>query len=345
MCQSPNFFFFMDFSSSFASSMEESFSRINCLIESKFSAQGNVSQDATKFSFSESPPVSVRQSLGTERQDPSQSNPQQDLGSGGEPVEPVQDLGAISPELRFWVEGLRSAGVRIPQQILDLSRSARLGSGEPAEGARPFPSAAQPSEAPPVASSGLQGVFLAHRRVLGMRWVGLMILLMLVRLPVLHLLLHLGFLFPSLHLLLRRIWRSLLFWETLRSLRMLRVGSVVFLCSFVPKRLLVRRLQLPGPASSKLFFSDVTRVPKVEFAPVLFHWVAEMLSEARQLFEAAAAAGKAPHSSLPTKKQPLASSSDPVFSTASSFNPSLPCLVGNLSGNRSAGVPCMRLVV
>ena len=41
----------MDFSSSFASSMEESFSRINCLIECKFSAQGNVSQDATNFSF------------------------------------------------------------------------------------------------------------------------------------------------------------------------------------------------------------------------------------------------------------------------------------------------------
>ena len=112
----------MDFSSSFASSMEESFARVNSLIESKLSAQGNVSQDATNFSFSEFPPVSVRQSLGTERQDPSQSNPQQDLGSGGEPVEPVQDLGAISPDLRSWVEGLRSAGVRIPQQLLDLSR-------------------------------------------------------------------------------------------------------------------------------------------------------------------------------------------------------------------------------
>ena len=113
---------------------------------------------------------------------------------------------------------------------------------------------------------------------------------------------------------------------------MLRVGSVVFLRSFVPKRLLGR-------------FSDVTRVPKEEFAPVLFHRVAELLSEARHRFEAAAATGKAPHSSLPTKKRPLASSSDPVFSKASSFNPSLPHLVGNISGNRSAGVPCLRLVV
>ena len=74
-------------------------------------------------------------------------------------------------------------------------------------------------------------------------------------------------------------------------------------------------------------------------APVLFHWVAELLSEARQRFEAAAAAGKAPHSFLPAKKRPLASSSDSAFCKASSFNPSLPRFVGNLSGNRSAGVP------
>ena len=245
----------------------------------------------------------------------------------------------------FWVEGLRSTGVRIPQQILDLSRSARLGIGEPAEGASPFTSAAQPSEAPPVASPVRMVFFLARRRVLGVRRVGLMILLMWVRLPMLRLLLHLGFLFPSIRLLVRRVWRPLLFWETLHSLRMLRVGSVVFLRSFVPKHLLGRRLRLLRPASSKLFFSDVTRMPKEEFAPVLFHRVAELLSEARQQFEAAAAAGKAPHSSLPTKKLPRASSSDPAFSKASSFNPLLPRFVGNLSSNQSADVPCMRLVV
>ena len=86
-------------------------------------------------------------------------------------------------------------------------------------------------------------------------------------------------------------------------------------------------------------FSEVTRVPKEEFAPVLFHLVAKLLSEAHQWFKAAGAAGKAPHSSLPVQKRPLASSSDPAFGKASSFNPSLPRLVGNLSGNRLAGVP------
>ena len=78
---------------------------------------------------------------------------------------------------------------------------------------------------------------------------------------------------------------------------------------------------------------------KEEFAPILFHRVAELLSEARHRFETAAAAGKAPHSSLPVKKRLLASSSNPAFSKAASFHPSLPRLVGNLSGNRSAGVP------
>ena len=80
-------------------------------------------------------------------------------------------------------------------------------------------------------------------------------------------------------------------------------------------------------------------MPKEEFAPILFHRVAELLSEARHRFETAAAAGKAPHSSLPVKKRLLASSSNPAFSKAASFHPSLPRLVGNLSGNRSAGVP------
>ena len=86
-------------------------------------------------------------------------------------------------------------------------------------------------------------------------------------------------------------------------------------------------------------FSEVTSVPKEEFAPVLFHRVFELLIEARQRFETAAAAGKAPHASLSVKKRPLASSSDPFFGKVASFNPSLSRLVGNLSGNRSAGVP------
>ena len=98
----------MDFSSSFASSMEESFARINSLIDSKLSAQENISQEATNFSFSgESPLVPVRQSLGTERQDPSQANPQQDLRSGGESVELVWVLFPL-----ICVRGLRVCELR-----------------------------------------------------------------------------------------------------------------------------------------------------------------------------------------------------------------------------------------
>ena len=53
----------MDFSSSFASSMEESFAKINSLVDSKLSAQENISQDATNFSFSGESPLYRSDSL------------------------------------------------------------------------------------------------------------------------------------------------------------------------------------------------------------------------------------------------------------------------------------------
>ena len=66
----------IDFSSSFASSMEESFARISSVIDSKLSAQENVSQGATNFSFSgESPPVPVRQSLAQSDRSPPSLTP------------------------------------------------------------------------------------------------------------------------------------------------------------------------------------------------------------------------------------------------------------------------------
>ena len=111
------------------------------------------------------------------------------------------------------------------------------------------------------------------------------------------------------------------------------------LAQFCPEAFVASSPAAPKTCQFEGLFSEVTRMPKEEFAPILFHSVAELLSEARLRFETAAAAGKAPHASLSAKKRPLVSSSDHAFSKAASFNPSLPRLVGNLSGNRSAGVP------
>ena len=62
-----------------------------------------------------------------------------------------------------------------------------------------------------------------------------------------------------------------------------------------------------------------------------------MLTEIRKKFAEAAGSGKAPHASLPSKSRPLSASSDSSMGRAAPFNPSLPRLVGNFSGSRSAG--------
>ena len=62
--------------------------------------------------------------------------------------------------------------------------------------------------------------------------------------------------------------------------------------------------------------SDIAKLLKEPFSPVLFHRVSELLSEACSKFTSAANAGKTPVSALPFKKCPLAASSDPEFGRA-----------------------------
>ena len=254
-------------------------------------------------------------------------------------MEPVQGLGVISPDLRSWVEGLRSAEVRIPQQILDLSGSARLGSDEHAEGVLPFSSVAQPSEAPPVVSSGSQCVASCLSQGLGCAsgWFDDSV--------------NVGVSSSAASASAPRVSFSIspsVGEEDMETASVLGDASQPsdashrlchLLVQFCPEAFVGSSHAAPKTCQFECLFSEVSRVPKEEFAPVLLHCVTELLSEAPQRFETAAAAGKAPHSSLPVKNRPLASSSDPAFGKASSFNPSLPRLVGNLSGNRSTGVP------
>ena len=107
-------------SSSFSSSMQESFARIDNLISLRL-GEVNVSQDVSNNSFSESPHVPIQLSPGTERPDPSQASSQQEYGkSGCNPEESVRGEGAISPDLVSWVPDLLAAGVRIPDQVENL---------------------------------------------------------------------------------------------------------------------------------------------------------------------------------------------------------------------------------
>ena len=112
-------------SQSFADSMKDSFAKIDDLISQRIS-QVNVNQDVDNLSFSGSPHVPIQPTLGTERPDPSQVSAQQDYGkSGYDPEESVSGESAISPDLMSWVLDLRTAGVRIPDQVTNLVRPAR----------------------------------------------------------------------------------------------------------------------------------------------------------------------------------------------------------------------------
>ena len=186
------------------------------------------------------------------------------------------------------------------------------------EGVLPFASVAQPSEAPPVASSGSQGVSSALSQGLGraLGWFDESVNVGASSSAASALAPRVFFFHPSV------CWRGgdgycFCFGRYFAAFGCF-AQTAICLCSIVQK--------CSVPAAHKTcqvegLFSEVTHVPKEEFAPVLFHRVAELLTEARHRFETAAAAGKAPHSSLPLKKWPLVSSSDPAFGKAASFNP------------------------
>ena len=93
----------------------------------------------------------------------------------------------------------------------------------------------------------------------------------------------------------------------------------------------------PRVCQFESLFSGVAKPLKEEFSPVLFHRVAKLLQEPRKKFVEAAEAGKTPHASFPSKKRAPATSSDLSLGKATPFNPSLPRLIGNLSGSWSAG--------
>ena len=65
---------------------------------------------------------------------------------------------AMSPDFLSWVDGLRTAGVCIPQPVLDLARLDGVPRDVPAEAATPMWSGSHPAQAHPVASSCSLGV-------------------------------------------------------------------------------------------------------------------------------------------------------------------------------------------
>ena len=77
-------------------------------------------------------------------------------------------------------------------------------------------------------------------------------------------------------------------------------------------------------------FASADPTPALEGAPTLFHHVAELREEHQALFCAAAEAGKAVASALPSRRRDRGCCSDPSVTSSASMNPVIPRLVGAL---------------
>ena len=78
--------------------------------------------------------------------------------------------------------------------------------------------------------------------------------------------------------------------------------------------------------------------PVAEGSPTLFHRVAELRKEHQAQFRAAAEAGKAVASALPSRRRDRGCCSDPAIESSTPMNPSIPRLVGALSSRRSLNI-------
>ena len=83
------------------------------------------------------------------------------------------------------------------------------------------------------------------------------------------------------------------------------------------------------------FFAPLDTAPVAEGAPTLFHRVAELREEHHAQFHAAAEAGKAVASALPSRRRDRGCCSNPAIEPSTSMNPSIPRLVGALSNRCS----------
>ena len=82
-------------------------------------------------------------------------------------------------------------------------------------------------------------------------------------------------------------------------------------------------------------FTSADPTPALEGVPTLFHRVAELREEHQSRFRAAAVAGKAVASALPSRCRDRGCCSDPSVASSASMNPAIPRLVGALSNRRS----------
>ena len=328
-----------EFSSSFAASMQASFDNIKSFIDDRFAQDSQLEPNP---SVSESSPVPVDLGPRQAQTDPSVCNPCIAFGAGGQAQEPVQEVTAIS----FFLASLRAAGIAVLQGVviadrLDRDVSLATVHGAPAVAAqheqpqeplrcgRPLQTAAAHSAPARQEQDAQPRSILRTGRELQTQCV---------------------LLGPALGESPHEIaFREVNFSEPVREFaeedEALSSAEKVVVCEGhrnVPRLL----YQLcPGaapksqPASRKAcdfagLYAPSDTAPVAEGTPTLFHRVAELRKDHQARFRAAAKAGKAVASALPSRRRDRGCCSDPAIESSTSVNPSIPRLVGALS-NRS----------
>ena len=319
------------FSSSFAASMQASFDNIKCFIDDRFAQDSQLEPNP---SIPDSSPVPVDLGPRQAQTDPSVCNPCIAFGAGGQAQEPVQEVTA-------------TAGIAFPQGVViadrvdrDVSPATVHGapavaaqheqSQEPLRGGRP-PQTATAHSAPARQEQDAQ-----PRSIL-----------LTVREPQAQYVLPGPALGESPHEI---AFREVNFSERVREFAEEdeSLSSAEKVAVSEGHRNVLRLLyQLcPGaapksqPAPRKACDFEGLYAPSdtasvAEGAPTLFHRVAELHEEHQTRFCAAAEAGKAVASALPSRLRDQGCYSDPAIESSASMNPSIPRLVGAFSNRRS----------
>ena len=329
-----------EFSSSFAATMQASFDNIKTFIDDRFAQETQLEPNP---SLSDSSPVPVDLGPRQAQTDPSMCNPCIAFGAGGQAQEPVQEVTATSSFLAF----LLAAGFAVPQGVVIGDRVGRDVSPatvhdapavavqyeqpqEPLRGGRP-PQAAAAHLAPARRGQDAQPQSVLRTS----------------REPQAHGVLPGPALGESPHEI---AFRKVNFAERVRefaeedesfsSMEKVVVSEghrnalhlLYQLCpGAAPK-------SQPAPRKACDFeglyaLSDTALV--AEGSPTLFHQVAELREEHQARFRAAAEAGKAVSSALPSRHRDRGCCSDPAIESWTPMNPSIPQLVGALSSRRS----------
>ena len=331
------------FSSSFAAKIQASFDNIKTFIDDRFAQE---SQLEPSPSIPDSYPVPVDLGPRQAQTDPSVCNPCIAFGAGGQAQEPVQEVTATSS----FLASLRAAGIAVPLGIVigdrvdrDVSPATVHGAPavasqheqpqEPLRGGRPLQAAAaHPPPARQEQDAQLQSILHTSRE------------------PQAHGVLPGPTLGESPHEI---VFREVNFAERVREFAEEdeSFSSTEKVVASEGHRNVLRLLyQLcPGaspesqPAPRKACDFEGLNAPSdtalvAEGSPTLFHWVIELCEEHQARFCAAAEAGKAMASALPSRRRDRGCCSDPTIESSIPMNPSIPRLVGALSNRRSVNI-------